>query len=210
MELLRLITVVTTALCFICFMGCAPESRTDSKLSEDTSSAEMPVNGSDDDAPDELPTDELIKSIIEDPTFFEVYLFDTYEMGIEHINEKIAAMSVLKQRDDAAEVLLEKYADAKVYSDSEIDLDDSEALEEANRIGCYEILICQRDILSAMTEEQRQQFADTVYEKYQEKKQAGRKDFNHPAQPYVLTFEDEESYSSEYIYNKVAEYCASK
>ncbi len=209
MELLRLITVITTALCFICFTGCATESRTDSKLPEDTSSAEAPVNETDDDAPDELPTDELVDSIVEDPMLFEVYAFDTYEMGIKHVSEKIAAMSVLKQRDDAAEALLKKYAEAKVYSDSEIDLDDSEALEEANRIGCYEILICQRDILSSMTEEQRQQFADTVYEKYQEKKQAGRKDFNHPAQPYVLTFEDEDSYSSEYIYNKVAEYCAS-
>lgn len=207
MELLRLITIITTALCIVCFAGCSVKDSTEAKLPKDSSSTEETVSESGEDSKEELPTDELIDSIIAEPSFFEVYLFDTYELGVAHLIDKIDDMSELNERADAAEVLLKKYAEARVYSDSVVDLDDSEALEEANRIGCYEILICQRDILSAMTEEQRRHFADTVYEKYQEKKAAGRKDFNHPAQPFVLTFEDEDSYSPEYIYNKVAEYC---
>ena len=214
MELLRLITVITTAICFISFTGCASGSRTESKVQKDSRPAEETVNENETvedggDAQKDLPTDVLIDSIIAEPVFYELYSFDTFEEGMEHVNENISAMTELMGRPDAAETLLRMYSEAKVYSESEVDFGDQNAVFEANKSDFYEKLICQKDILSAMTDEQKHEFADTVYQKYQEKKAAGRSDFNHPIQPFVLTFEDEESYSSEYIYNKVAEYCAS-
>lgn len=170
-----------------------------------------------------LSTDDLVEVILQRP-YANFGAYNTHDEWAAYAKESIDVDRELLTRDDAAEVLLEKYEKAQYYSDDELGLDDDaiaakidageelskdelEGLYEATKLGYYEYVICQKDILSAMTDEQKHRFAETAYQKFTEKKEKGYKAFSHPTQPAVLSFNDEESCSADMIYQKVAEYC---
>jgi len=170
-----------------------------------------------------LSTSDLVEVMIRHP-YVNIGLYDTFDGWADYVKASLDVTQELISREDAAEVLLDKYENAEFYGEGELELDldaleekltageeptqeEIDKLYEANKLEHYENIICMKDILSGMTDEQKHRFAETAFEKYTEKKEKGYQGFNHPALPPVLSFEDENNYSADYIYQKVAEYC---
>ena len=160
-----------------------------------------------------LSTSDLVEVMIRHP-YVNMGLYDTYDGWAEYVKTSLDVAQELISREDAAEVLLDKYENAEFCGEGGFEAlsekptqEEIDKLYEANKLENYENIICMKDILSGMTDEQKHRFAETAFEKYTEKKEKGYQGFNHPTKPPVLSFEDESSYSADYIYQKVAEYC---
>lgn len=54
---------------------------------------------------DDMPTEEVLRAVLEYPFTSDIFLFNTYQQGIEHTMTHCTAMRVLVQRADAYSVL---------------------------------------------------------------------------------------------------------
>lgn len=129
-----------------------------------------------------LSTEDLVDSILDYPLFFEWKRFSTCEAGLEYLNETLDTMQELKNRSDAASVLLKKYTDQKVYTDDE----DAGSMTEALRIKDIELLITQDYILEQMTEEEKTKFYEVAKQKQKEKAASAMYDSPEEMIPDVL------------------------
>ncbi len=123
-----------------------------------------------------LSTEDLVEAILYYPLLNQWRHYGTCEEGIEALGKELDTMQELQKRSDAAAVLLKRYADQKVYTQSEIqnwDDEDTTPYVQGYWIEDIEAIITQDYILDQMTDEQRQQFNEIAKKKQAEKYASG-------------------------------------
>ncbi len=90
-----------------------------------------------------LTTAQLLDLVLEYPLSCNLYLYDTYLDGYEHMRENCSAMSALLERDDVFDVILQRYEEYQIPSKKIMAYD--ELIDEDNYVESYNQLIADED-----------------------------------------------------------------
>ena len=63
-----------------------------------------------------MTTEDLLQCVLNNPFMIDIYAFSTYEMGFKHIYDEFEMLSLLVERDDYGEVLLDTYSSIPIES----------------------------------------------------------------------------------------------
>lgn len=114
----------------------------------------------------QMSTNELLQAVLEYPFWVEIFMFDTIELGYRHVLTECEALQTLVARPDRVETILDVYQNTKVVESIKTDADQ----EMFSNLWGIEILVSQKEFISAMTEIQKQQLLKIVDLKKDEKK----------------------------------------
>ena len=113
----------------------------------------------------ELSTDALIEAVIDYPFFSDVYAFDNVQDGFDIMYDSFNGVRELSMRNDAATVLLDKYSNEPVLTETTPDSD-------VFRITDIEILISQDFITDKLSDTEKKQLINVASKKYMMEKES--------------------------------------
>ena len=114
-----------------------------------------------------MDTPALTEAVLEYPFFWDIYAFDDMQMGIDTMFETFNGVRELAQREDAGEVLLQKYMAEEVITDSQAEtLESSKVVQRVVRLSNLESLLAQECFLQKMDHDQLETLKEVVAEKY--------------------------------------------
>lgn len=114
-----------------------------------------------------MDTPALTEAVLEYPFFWDIYAFDDMQMGIDTMFETFNGVRELAQREDAGEVLLQKYMAEEVITDSQAEtLESSEVVQSVVRLSNLESLLAQECFLQKLDHDQLETLKEVVAEKY--------------------------------------------
>ncbi|MDE5737367.1 MAG: hypothetical protein K2H93_03275 [Oscillospiraceae bacterium] len=107
-------------------------------------------------------TNALTDAVLDYPYFMDIYAFDNYQWGMDSMYESFNGIRALAEREDLAEVLLEKYQNEPILTEN--DLHDG---SDMFRLEKLEMLISQDFVIEKMTEQEYISLNEIANQKYE-------------------------------------------
>lgn len=115
----------------------------------------------------EMPTDDLLQTVLEYPFMIDLYAFDTYADGFEHVYSEFPALEELAEREDFGAVLVDFYQSTPVANRA--NARNSLDYESIKNLSLIEILLAQPEMTYNLEETEIDSLISIAEEKYLEK-----------------------------------------
>lgn len=116
-----------------------------------------------------LSTDKLLNAVLEYPFMIDLYAFNSYEEGFQHVSEEFPLLKTLAARNDFGEVLINTYQNATVP----VSENDNQLSDNILTLSLLEILSAQPEMTNHLNNEELASLLELVDEKYLEKRNHG-------------------------------------
>lgn len=119
---------------------------------------------------DEMSTEELLQYVLNYPFMVDIYAFSTFEQGFYHVFEEFEAISLLVDREDYGETLIDTYAAVPVVTS--VQTRSNTDYQNIWDLGILEILIAQPEMTETLSSSEIADLATTADKKFDEKMDA--------------------------------------
>jgi len=116
-----------------------------------------------------MPTDDLLQIVLEYPFMIDLYAFNTYAEGFQHVYNEFPALEELSNRNDFGAVIVEVYKEAPVASTASIRSESSVGYENIKTLSIMDIFLAQPEMTDNLAEEVIISLVDIAEKKYLEK-----------------------------------------